>query len=99
MSQIANLGQNVDKDFQERLKDEAVATDMEDLIAVLLLRFGSIPQVVQQQIEAMTDGSTLERLVLVAANVPTFRNFVDELGQGKEAFRMVGEGFNPLSHS
>lgn len=95
----AHAHNNVDEAFQKRVREDALATDREDLMAVLLLRFGSIPQAVQDQIDAITDGTNLERLVLVAANVPSFSKFVEELGEGKEAFRLVGESFNPLSEA
>ncbi len=86
-----------DMDFQQRLRDEALHVDKEDLIGVLTLRFGGVPKDIEEAIRTITDGPQLERLILVAANVPTFERFVEELGEGNRAFRMVGDGFNPLS--
>lgn len=84
-------------EFVQRLRMEALQTDKDDLLAILSLRFGIVPIETKAQIEAVTDGAQLERLVLVAANVPTFESFVEELNESKESFRIVGEGYNPLS--
>ncbi|WP_249226449.1 hypothetical protein [Alicyclobacillus mengziensis] len=86
-----------DSEFLQRLKQEAVETDREDLLAILTLRFGGVPENIQGIVESLTNAEKLERLVLVAANVPTLNKFVEELHEGSEAFRLVGEGFNPLA--
>src|SRR5699024_12671484 len=39
----------------------------------------------------------LERLILVAANAPSFQVFLEELEQSEGSFRIVGERFNPLA--
>ncbi|QQE81160.1 hypothetical protein GI364_06680 [Alicyclobacillus sp. SO9] len=81
----------------QRLRAEALDTDKEDLLAIFELRFGGMPESVKKSIHAIDDGTKLERLVLVAANVPVLSKFMEELGQGTEAFRIVGEDYNPLS--
>ncbi|MCL6454991.1 MAG: hypothetical protein K6T78_15390 [Alicyclobacillus sp.] len=86
-----------DAEFQRRLAALALEIDRADVIAVLTMRFGSIPPEVEQQIATMTDASRLERLVLVAANVPDFAAFRAELCEEGPVFRMVGESFNPLA--
>lgn len=77
----------------------AAAVDREDLLAILVMRFGVVPAAVRERIAACGDLGTLERLVLVAANVPTWEVFLAELdGQGDD-FKVVGERFDPLSPS
>lgn len=73
--------------------------DREDLIAVLQMRFGDIPPRLIEQIYELNDLNTLERLILVAANAPSFKVFLEELEEGAGAFRMTGERFNPIESS
>ncbi|UOF91864.1 hypothetical protein LSG31_06390 [Fodinisporobacter ferrooxydans] len=73
--------------------------DREDVLAILQMRFGGIPLEIENKIEEISDVKTLERLILVAANAATWDVFVSELEEGKDAFRMVGEAFNPVSLS
>lgn len=70
--------------------------DREDLIAVIQLRFGKVPPKVIEQIYDISDLNTLERLILVAANAPNFTIFLEELHEGEESFRIIGERFNPI---
>lgn len=93
---MAHTHAGEETEFIKRLREEALETDKEDVLAVLTLRFGEVPAEVAQTIAQLTDASKVERLVLVAANVPKFSKFLEELGEGAEAFRLVGEGFNPL---
>ncbi|ADG06363.1 hypothetical protein [Kyrpidia tusciae] len=75
---------------------DAIEIDRRDLLDVLKLRFGPVPETIRRAIEKVDDPDTLERLILVAANVPTRNLFVHELGEGTKAFRIVGETFNPI---
>lgn len=77
--------------------EEALRIDRADLLAILQQRFGSIPEDVRQQIERLDDLDTMNRLILVAVNASKFEIFVNELKEGKDAFRIVGEQFNPLA--
>ena len=77
----------------------AAAVDREDLRAILTMRFGAVPPAVREHIEACHDLETLERLVLVAANVPTWEVFLAELRSASDDFKVVGERFDPLSPS
>lgn len=77
----------------------AAAVDREDLQAILTMRFGVVPPAVREHIEACHDLETLERLVLVAANVPTWEVFLAELSSASDDFKVVGERFDPLSPS
>lgn len=69
--------------------------DREDLLAVLALRFGAVPTSVQARIAACDDSATLERLILVAANVPDWDAFLRELDAGPHAFKLVGASYEP----
>lgn len=75
---------------------EAAQTDREDLLALLEIRFGRIPPEIRKQIEDIEQPDTLERLILVGANVPSWEVFVAELQEKDTAFRIVGERFNPI---
>lgn len=69
--------------------------DREDLLAVLTLRFGSVPASVQARIAACDTGETLERWILVAANVPDWVSFLNDFNAGPNAFKMVGASYEP----
>ncbi|WP_164669517.1 hypothetical protein [Virgibacillus doumboii] len=79
-------------------QEAAIEQDREDLIGLLKMRFGSVSPGVIEAIYQQDDFDTIERLILVAANVPDFKTFLEELEEGKGTFRMVGERFNPLNH-
>lgn len=78
-------------------QDEMLAVDREDLRTVLTMRFGPLPENVKREIEAIDSTDTLERLILVAANVPTWDTFLRELREGKQAFKIVGNLYDPLA--
>ncbi|HLR80437.1 MAG TPA: hypothetical protein VK119_07630 [Bacillota bacterium] len=42
------------------------------------------------------DLNVLDRLFLVAVNAANWDVFVAELNEGKDSFKIVGDGFNPL---
>ena len=71
-------------------------SDVEDLLYLLEGRFGSIDSRVRQMIKDISDFSTLNRLILVAANVSSYRDFLQEL-ENKDSFKIAGDRFNPLS--
>lgn len=77
----------------------AAAIDREDLLAILAMRFGDVPGAVCDRIAACHDLTTLERLVLVAANVPTWEDFLAELDRQGDDFKVVGARFDPLSQA
>ncbi|WP_106497466.1 hypothetical protein [Lentibacillus sp. Marseille-P4043] len=78
-------------------EDANFVQDREDLIAVLKMRFGEIPSGVIDAIYKTNDMNTLERLILVAANAPTLKIFLEELEEGSGSFRILGERFNPIN--
>ncbi|HET7658627.1 MAG TPA: hypothetical protein VFK37_10060 [Bacillales bacterium] len=77
--------------------EEMLATDREDLMAVLMMRFGPVPDDIVKEIEAINSTETLERLILAAANVPNWETFVSELREGQGAFKLTGDLYDPLS--
>lgn len=70
--------------------------DREDLITVLQMRFGELPPTLVTQIYELNDLDTLERLILIAANAPNFKTFLEEMAEGSDGFRIIGERFNPI---
>lgn len=78
-------------------EDEAsYVDDREDLIAILKMRFGEIPPGIIQAIYDLKEYAALERLILVAANVPSLKVFIEELEEGSGSFKILGERFNPI---
>jgi hypothetical protein len=80
-------------------EENILVQDREDLIAVLRMRFGEVPPAVIDFIYAVYSPDTLQRLILVAANAPGWKDFLDELFASDESFRMVGESYHPLERS
>ncbi|GGA81643.1 hypothetical protein [Ornithinibacillus halotolerans] len=77
-------------------EDADLVQDREDLLSILRMRFGDISPEIIEGIYEIDKLDTLERLILVAANAPTFKVFMEEL-QEEGSFRIVGDRFNPLS--
>lgn len=77
--------------------DAMLVQDKEDLIALIRMRFQSVPSQVIEKIYSIDKSDTLERLILVAANAQTFEIFLEELDEGDGAFKIIGERFNPVS--
>jgi hypothetical protein len=82
----------------ELKNDAMLIDDREDLIAVLRMRFGDIPGDMIQHIYDISEYSTLQALILAAANAPSWNTFLEEFKMGNETFRLVGENFNPLAN-
>ena len=76
--------------------DGLLVDDREDLIAVLQMRFGHVTGEIIEKIYEIDDMNTLQRLILSAANAPSWDVIVEELEVGGQAFRILGENFNPL---
>lgn len=70
--------------------------DREDLLAILKMRFGEIPPKLVEDIYAVEEYDTLERLILVASNAPALKVFLEELEAGTGSFRILGDRFNPV---
>src|SRR5690625_5265327 len=80
-------------------EEQALQTDQNDLLAILVMRFGTIPEEVREKIEQIDQLDVVERLILVAANVPTWELFLKELDEGQDSFRLVGQMYDPLANS
>ena len=72
-------------------------SDREDLLMVLALRFGPVPESVQARIVACDDAAALERWILVAANAPDWAHFLKDLDDGPNVFRQVAVRDEPQS--
>lgn len=70
--------------------------DREDLIGILKMRFGRIPPLMIEAVYDLDDMEMIERLILVAANAPTLRIFIEEFKEDNQSFKIVGEQFNPI---
>jgi hypothetical protein len=76
--------------------DALLVEDREDLIAVLQMRFGTIPGEMIEQIYKINDMNILQRLILSAANAANWAIFLEDFNVGKDSFRILGESFNPI---
>ncbi|WP_249226447.1 hypothetical protein [Alicyclobacillus mengziensis] len=85
------------QEYEENFRKAALEIDKSDLLAILEMRFQSVPCEMISHIQSITEGATLERLILVAANVPDFESLYDELTSSSVPFGIVGESFNPIS--
>jgi len=72
-------------------------TEKEDLLGLLHMRFGHISHEIHEKIFAIDDLDVLDRLFLIAVNSANWEVFEAELNEGKDSFKMVGDGFDPLA--
>lgn len=72
-----------------------LAADRDDLLEVLTIRFGAVPEALRARIAVCNNSSTLERWILVAANVPDWATFLKDFDAGPNAFKMVGANYEP----
>lgn len=72
-------------------------SDREDLLEVLALRFGAVPESVQARIAACDNAESLERWILVAANAPDWTSFLTDFDAGQGAFKLVGTNYEPIA--
>ncbi|WP_164668822.1 hypothetical protein [Virgibacillus doumboii] len=79
--------------------DVSYVQDREDLLALLKMRFGEVPPKIVESIYAIEQYDTLERLIIVASNVPSLKVFIEELEAGSGSFKILGERFNPIEKS
>ncbi|WML44413.1 hypothetical protein [Neobacillus sp. PS3-40] len=80
-------------------EDEAMLVqDREDLIALLRMRFGTISPEVIDSIYKISQLDTIERLILVAANAGNLRIFLEEMQEGEDSFRILGDRYNPIEN-
>ena len=77
-------------------KESDLVQDREDLIAILRMRFGQVSPHMIERIYELNELDTLERLILVAANVPSYETFLEEMEEEPGSFKITGERFNPI---
>lgn len=69
--------------------------DRDDLLEVLTLRFGGASEAMRARIAVCNNPATLERWILVAANVPDWATFLNDFDAGPNAFKVVGASYEP----
>lgn len=77
--------------------DTISKAEKEDLLGLLHMRFGHVSHEVHEKIFAIDDLDVLDRLFLIAVNAANWDVFEAELNEGKDSFKMVGDGFDPLA--
>ncbi|MEK5548966.1 hypothetical protein [Paenibacillus sp. FSL L8-0689] len=77
--------------------EQFVRDDRNDLLALLEMRFGGVPQPVQEQICRLQDLNELQRLIIAACNAVDWEVFMEELQLGQDSFKLTGERFNPVN--
>ena len=70
--------------------------DREDLLVLLEMRFGPVPQSIRNAVQAVDDFSRIDHLILVAANARGWKEFAAEAQD--PGFRIVGQHFDPLGN-
>ena len=68
--------------------------DRSDLLVLLKMRFGEVPDDMAAAIFSIDDFSQIDHLILVAANAAQWDEFVSEIR--RPGFRILGQGFDPL---
>ncbi len=84
-----------DASKEESIPHATTDDDRFDLIALLKMRFGDIPDEVTAAISSIDDFSQIDHLILVAANAVEWDEFLSEIRH--PGFRIVGQAFDPLS--
>jgi hypothetical protein len=77
----------------EERRRQILREDLEDLRAVLTLRFGAIPDDIEQKLARLQDIEQTNRLVLVAANAPDMDTLRREFASEIPAFRILSGSF------
>ena len=83
-------------DQQESIDErrrQILREDLEDLRAVLTLRFGAIPDDIEAKLRDLRDIEQTNRLVLVAANAPDLDALRREFSSEIPAFRILSGSF------
>ncbi|OZU89010.1 hypothetical protein CIL03_08310 [Virgibacillus indicus] len=77
--------------------DTVTTAEKEDLLGLVHMRFGHLPDEIHEKIMAIGDLDVLDRLFLIAVNAANWDVFVAELNEGTDSFKMTGDGFDPLA--
>jgi hypothetical protein len=81
--------------MQDETQRALLQADREDLLAVLTIRFGAVPAPIRMRIDVCNNPETLERWILVAANVPDWVTFFNDLNADPNTFKIVGDNYEP----
>lgn len=77
--------------------DTVTESEKEDLLGLIHMRFGKVPNHIRHKIMAIQNLDVLDRLFLITVNAANWDVFKAELDEGKNSFKMVGDGFDPLA--
>jgi hypothetical protein len=83
-------------ELNHSLEKMLLENDRQDLLELLLIRYGDVPLSVTEAIGTISDTNTLQRLILAAANAASWSVFIEELHSGEGSFKLVGERFSPF---
>lgn len=83
--------------MSENQRDDFLQIDREDLLAVIAMRFGTVPEAVRERITACRESATLQRWLLVAVNASRWEVLLEELAAGQQAFRLIGPRYQPVA--
>ncbi|WP_232699247.1 hypothetical protein [Brevibacillus daliensis] len=78
-------------------EDDLLAMDKEDVLEVLRIRFGDVPEDISNKINEIKKLDAMQRLIMVAANASNYNVFLEELLAGEASYKLLGERFDPLS--
>lgn len=76
-----------------------LAQDQADVLEIVRIRFGDVPEEVVEKIISIQQLDVLQRLILVAANAADWPIFLEELLEGETSFRLLGERFDPIDYN
>jgi hypothetical protein len=83
--------------MSENQRDAFLQIDREDLLAVIAMRFGAVPETVRERILACQESTTVQRWLLVAANAASWDVLLEDLAAGTQAFRLIGPRYQPVA--
>lgn len=83
--------------MSENQINDFLQIDREDLLAVIAMRFGTIPEAVRERIMTCQESATMQRWLLVAANTSRWEVLLEELATGTQAFRLIGPRYQPVA--
>jgi hypothetical protein len=69
------------------MSEAALDADREDLLRVLAMRFGAVPEEVRREIDRLDRLEQVDRLILVAANASSLEAVMKEM-QDRHGFRV-----------
>jgi len=77
-------------------EEAMLVQDQEDMIGILRMRFGTVPEDVIQSIYNTNDSDALEKLMLIAAEAQGLDSFLEKMQEELDRFHFAGDYFNPI---